>query len=95
MAGQLDLVAIIARQLARELGVAARLIEDLESAGREGLMSAAQRFDPERGVPFRRFANYRVRGAMIDHLRRHATLCRSAMARRREVNAGELTSKGR
>lgn len=76
MAGQLDLVSIIARQLARELGVAARLIEDLESAGREGLMSAAQRFDPERGVPFRRFANYRVRGAMIDALRRESDLPR-------------------
>ncbi|RYE89524.1 MAG: sigma-70 family RNA polymerase sigma factor [Myxococcales bacterium] len=74
--GQLDLVAIIARQLARELGVAARLLEDLESAGREGLMSAAQRFDPERGVPFRRFANYRVRGAMIDALRRESDLPR-------------------
>jgi RNA polymerase sigma factor for flagellar operon FliA len=29
----------------------------------------------------------RIRGAMIDHLRRHATICRSAMVKRREMNA--------
>jgi RNA polymerase sigma factor for flagellar operon FliA len=29
----------------------------------------------------------RVRGAMIDHLRRHATICRSAMARRKTIKA--------
>jgi RNA polymerase sigma factor for flagellar operon FliA len=37
----------------------------------------------------------RVRGAMIDQLRRHATLCRSAMARRRDLarTAAELQGK--
>src|SRR3546814_16545108 len=29
----------------------------------------------------------RIRGAMIDHLRRHATICRSAMARRKQLSA--------
>jgi RNA polymerase sigma factor FliA len=74
----LDLVAIVARQVTRELGAAARHLEDLEGAGREGLVSAAKRFDPERGVPFRRFANHRVRGAMIDLLRRESSLPRPA-----------------
>ncbi len=76
VAGHLDLVSIIARQLARELGMASRLLDDLESAGREGLLSAAQRFDPERGVSFKRFASYRVRGSMIDALRRESDLPR-------------------
>lgn len=77
----LDLVAIVARQVSRELGTAARHLEDLESAGREGLVSAAKRFDPERGVPFRRFANHRVRGAMIDLLRRESSLPRPTRER--------------
>ena len=34
---------------------------------------------------FASYAQMRVRGAMIDHLRRHATICRSAMARRKQI----------
>lgn len=83
----LDLVPVIARQVTRELGSQQRLIEDLEGAGREGLVEAAQRFDPERGVPFRRYANHRVRGAMIDALRRESTLPRKARDRLRAMDS--------
>ncbi|MDI1295334.1 MAG: sigma-70 family RNA polymerase sigma factor, partial [bacterium] len=38
-----------------------------------------------RGLGFASYAQLRVRGAMIDHLRRHSTLCRSAMTRRKEL----------
>lgn len=76
-----DLAPIVARQLLRELGLPRHRLEDLEGAGQEGLMSAAQRFDPSRGVPFRRFANHRVRGAMIDALRRESSLPRRARER--------------
>ena len=34
---------------------------------------------------FSTYASMRVRGAMIDHLRRHASLSRSAMTKRREM----------
>lgn len=87
----IDLVRIVARQVLREVGPAMTL-DDLESAGREGLVTAAARFDESRGVPFRRFANYRVRGAMIDALRREAALPRRtyekvrAMAAAAELN---------
>lgn len=83
----LDLVPILARQLGRELGIPSRFLEDLESAGREGLVGAAQRFDAERGVPFRRFAHHRVRGAMLDALRREAALPKRAYARVRQLEA--------
>lgn len=43
--------------------------DDLRSCGRQGLLEAAQRFDPGRG-DFRRFAYFRVRGAMIDGIRK-------------------------
>jgi RNA polymerase sigma factor for flagellar operon FliA len=45
-------------------------IEELVSAGAEGLVAAALRYDPASGVPFSAFAYYRVRGAMIDAARR-------------------------
>lgn len=68
---------MIARQVAREMGMPLSL-DDLEAAGREGLVRSAQKFDESRGVPFRRFAHYRIRGAVIDSLRRESTLPRRA-----------------
>lgn len=42
---------------------------DLWSAGAQGLVDAARRFDPEAGVAFATYASTRVRGAMIDATR--------------------------
>ncbi|MTI80174.1 MAG: FliA/WhiG family RNA polymerase sigma factor [Firmicutes bacterium] len=44
--------------------------DDLESCGVLGLMEAVDKFDPSVGVNFETFAYQRVRGAMIDELRR-------------------------
>src|SRR5690606_17940159 len=59
-------------------------IEDLLQIGMVALVEAANSFE-DRGFGFAAYAQMRVRGAMIDHLRRHATLCRSAMARRKTI----------
>lgn len=59
-------------------------VEDLLQIGMVALVEAANGFE-DRGVAFGAYAQMRVRGAMIDHLRRQATLCRSAMARRKEL----------
>ena len=69
-------------------------IEDLVQTGMVALVEAANGYD-DRGFAFATYASMRVRGAMIDQLRRHATLCRSAMARRRELakTAAELESR--
>lgn len=48
--------------------------ENLESAGILGLVEAAHQFDPTRGVPFKTFAFPRIRGAIIDELRRNCPL---------------------
>lgn len=48
--------------------------ENLLSAGTLGLIEAARGFDPERGVAFRTFAYRRIRGAIIDELRRNCPL---------------------
>ena len=57
-------------------------VEDLLQIGMVALVEAANSFE-DRGLGFAAYAQLRVRGAMIDHLRRQATLCRSAMARRK------------
>lgn len=44
-------------------------IEDLVSAGVMGLMDAFQKFDPEKKVQFRSYAQFRIRGAILDSLR--------------------------
>jgi RNA polymerase sigma factor for flagellar operon FliA len=89
----MDLVDLIARQLARELGRSAEL-DDLRAMGHHGLLEAARRFDEGRGVTFRRFANYRVRGAMLDGVRKSAPLPRRAHARIRALEAALLVAEG-
>lgn len=45
-------------------------LDDLIGWGYLGLIEAADRFDESRGVPFRSFAHYRIKGAIYDGLRR-------------------------
>ncbi|WP_416365371.1 FliA/WhiG family RNA polymerase sigma factor [Sphingobium sp. JS3065] len=59
-------------------------IEDLLQIGMVALVEAANGFE-DRGLGFASYAQMRVRGAMIDHLRRHATMTRSAMAQRKQL----------
>jgi RNA polymerase sigma factor for flagellar operon FliA len=84
---ELDLVDVNARQVARRLGAAAITLDDLRSFGREGLLQAARSFDDSRGVPFRRWANLRVRGAMIDGVRQWGHLPRRVYAELRSLAA--------
>lgn len=49
-------------------------VENLESAGTLGLVEAATKFDPARGVKFETYAAVRIRGAVIDELRRNCPL---------------------
>jgi RNA polymerase sigma factor for flagellar operon FliA len=49
-------------------------VENLESAGTLGLVEAASKFDPERGIKFETYAYTRIRGAILDELRRNCPL---------------------
>lgn len=51
--------------------------EDLMSAAVIGLITAAERFDPSRGVQFKTFAEQRIRGTILDELRSQDWLTRS------------------
>ena len=69
-------------------------IEDLVQIGMVALVEAANGYE-DRGHAFATYAGMRVRGAMIDHLRRHASQARSGMAKRKEIAAAraELEAK--
>jgi RNA polymerase sigma factor for flagellar operon FliA len=43
--------------------------DDLLSAGILGLLDAIEKFDPDKGVAFKSYAEFRIRGAMLDELR--------------------------
>ena len=89
----LDLVDAIARRIARELGGVAEL-DELLSFGREGLLDAARKFDASRGVPFRGYASFRVRGAILDGVRASARLPRRVHERLRGLEAAGRVSEG-
>ena len=59
--------------------------DELSSAGMMALVISAQGFDPDRGVPFARFAAIRIRGALLDELRGMDWAARSVRSRAREV----------
>ncbi len=56
-------------------------IENLEAAGILGLVEAASQFDAARGVPFKTFAFPRVRGSILDELRRNCPLPQQMLQR--------------
>lgn len=59
-------------------------IEDLVQIGMVALVEAANLFE-DRGHAFSTYASVRIRGAMIDQLRRQASIGRSAMIKRKEL----------
>ncbi len=71
IATSLPFVQALARRLATSMPHAID-ISDLVQDGMIGLIDASHRFDESRGIKFQTFAERRVRGAMIDALRRGA-----------------------
>lgn len=61
-------------------------VEDLIQTGLVALVEAASGFEDRGMVTFEQYLLTRVRGSMIDALRRQATLTRGAMQRRRAYN---------
>ena len=68
---------------------------ELLRAGTLGLVEAAGRYDPSRGIPFDRFAARRIRGAVLDALRAADWAPRAvrASARRADLVESSLTSR--
>lgn len=76
----LSLVRRLAYRLARRLPPHV-LVDDLISAGCVGLLDALDKFDPTRVERFEQYAEYRIRGAMLDALRALDLLTRDTRGR--------------
>jgi len=59
--------------------------EDLIQAGMIGLIEAARHYDPSQGASFETYAGIRVRGAMLDEIRRSDWTPRSVHRKAREA----------
>ncbi|MBI5494601.1 MAG: sigma-70 family RNA polymerase sigma factor [Deltaproteobacteria bacterium] len=64
------------------------LRDDFWVAGAMALLDARGRWEPARGVPFAVFAERRIRGAIVDELRRHDHLPRRLRLRANTVRHG-------
>ncbi len=86
----LDYARKLTLKVFKELGQPKTVdVDDLLAYGANGLVEAAGRFDPTRGVAFTTFSYYRIRGAVFDGLRKIGWLSRgmARLAARAGTNA--------
>jgi len=71
-ASLIERYAPLARNCARRVHVVSAMADadDVYSSALLGLIDAVDRFEPDRGVPFEAYASLRIRGAILDELRR-------------------------
>lgn len=86
VATNLGLVYDVAAQLMRDRAFGLEK-EDLVGAGVRGLIQAARAFDASRGLAFSTFAVARIRGAMLDEVRRWDKTPRSIRERQRRIKS--------
>ena len=69
--------------------------DDLHSAGLVGLLQALRNYDPASGTSFEGYARLRIRGAMLDELRRMDWVPRTVHEKSRKIQAvmGELEQR--
>ncbi|MDX1549939.1 RNA polymerase sigma factor FliA [Novilysobacter spongiicola] len=79
-----ELVRRIAHHLAARLPSSVE-VDDLIQAGMLGLIDAARNFKDDQGAAFETYASIRIRGAMIDEIRRGDWVPRSVHRRYRDV----------
>ncbi len=85
----LDLVKRIAWQLHGRVQNIVE-VEDLIQQGMEGLVHAAQKYSPKEGVNFSQYAQLRIRGSIIDFLRKNSNLCRTTIKKKQEFERTKL-----
>jgi RNA polymerase sigma factor for flagellar operon FliA len=61
--------------------------EELYSAGLSGLLNAVRNYNPRAGTAFETYARLRIRGAVLDELRRMDWVPRSVHSKARKVQA--------
>lgn len=63
------------------------VVDDLIQVGMLGLLNAAQHYDPAQGASFETYATIRIRGSMLDELRRNDWAPKSVHKKARDVMA--------
>ncbi len=90
VADHMPMVRAVARRIHRTLPRHIE-VEDLISAGYLGLVDAAQKFEQSRQAHFRSYAEFRVRGAILDSLRELDSASRSLRRKVREIEQARQT----
>lgn len=62
------------------------LLEDLMQAGMIGLLEAANKYEPSRGASFETYAGIRIRGAIVDEIRKGDWVPRSVHRNARRIS---------
>ena len=66
-------------------------IEDLLQLGMVGLVEAAHNYSPQNDVPFASYAKLRIKGAIVDYLRKSSNLCRGTIRRKQDYERAKRT----
>jgi RNA polymerase sigma factor for flagellar operon FliA len=81
----LRLVRLVARRMAARLPAHVEL-DDLVHFGVLGLMDAARKYEPDRAIQFKTYAELRIKGAIVDGLRDLDWMPRSLRRRKRDLD---------
>lgn len=87
------LVKSIAQKLRVQLELTSDL-DDLMAFGLQGLIEARTRYDPSRGVQFNTFAYYRIRGAILDGVRKMSYMPRRVWIAVKTTDAADSVLEG-
>ena len=86
----MDLVRKIAWHMHGRVGSAIE-IDDLIQIGYFGLVTAAQKYSVKEGASFASYAVLRIRGAIVDHLRKSSNLCRTTIQMQQKTKLVEAS----
>jgi RNA polymerase sigma factor for flagellar operon FliA len=88
----LPLVSMLARRIHERLPPNVSL-DDLISVGTIGLISAVDSFDPKMGVKVKTYADYKIRGAILDSIRSLDWVSRKRRKKAKEIEAAILSAQ--
>ena len=61
-------------------------VEDLLQVGMIGLIEAAHNYEYKEGVAFESYARLRIKGAIVDYLRKSSNLCRTTVKQKQDTD---------
>ena len=88
------LIKLVAGRIIRRLPPQIEL-NDLVNSGVLGLMDAIEKYDPSRDIKFETYAEFRIRGAILDELRSQDWVPRSIRQRLHQLNKAYETLEGK